>query len=85
MEPSIDTNLSLMILNMDISKNCTNWANQIEECVKKHPSTLHCSDTKKPFATCLELAAKQTNCNVDFGVNCRCKNEPSTYARHVPR
>ena len=85
MEPSTDTNLCLVILNMDITKNCMNWTKQIEECAKKHPSTLHCSDTKKPFATCLQLAAKQSNCNVSFGVNCRCINDPPAYARYEPR
>ncbi len=40
MEPSIDTNLSLVILNMDINQNCMNWAKQIEECAKKHPIAL---------------------------------------------
>jgi hypothetical protein len=85
MEPNIDTNLSLVILNMDINHNCINWAKQIEECAKKHPSTLHCSDSKKPFATCLQLAAKQMKCKVDFGVMCRCRNDLTDYARYDPR
>ena len=83
MEPNTDTNLSIIILNMDISQNCINWAKQIEECVKKHPSTLHCSDTKKPFANCLQLAAKQSKCNVSFGVNCRHQNEHTDYGKYA--
>ena len=85
MKPIIDTNLSLMILNMDINQNCINWAKQIEECAKKHPSTLHCSDTKTPFTNCLQLAAKQSNCNVSFGVNCRDRDEHTDYGKYEPR
>ena len=85
MEPSIDTNLSLVILNMDINQNCMNWAKQIEECAKKYPSTIHCSDTKKPFTNCLQLAAKQSNCNVRFGVNCRDRDEHTDYGQYEPR
>ena len=84
MEPNIDTNLSLVILNMDINQNCMNWAKQIEECAKKHPSTLHCSDTKKPFSNCLQLAAKQSKCNIDFGVNCRHRDERTDYGKYPP-
>jgi len=88
MEPNTDTNtdtnLSLIILNMDINKNCMNWAKQIEECAKKHPSTIHCSDTKKPFASCLQLAAKQSKCNVSFGMNCRHRDEHTDYGKYPP-
>lgn len=76
MEPTSDlnTNLSITILSMDINKNCITWLNQIEECIEKNKSTILSNDTKVPMAKCLQLYAKNNNCNVSFGIKCQCNH-----------
>jgi len=34
----------------------------------------NCNDTKEPMSKCLQLYAKNNNCNVSFGIKCQCNH-----------